>query len=92
MGLFSTYRYVGGLVYLPSSRTDIDKIGDFFNTTQDTKLEVRKVQTQIRDSEGRRWRISARAWVAVNAEGAEQCWTLEEFVAGRIVGVETVEW
>ena len=92
VGLFSTYRCVGGLVYFPCSSTDIDKIGDFLAGTQDTKMEMRTVQTLIRDSEGRRRGISAWACIAVDKEGAEQWWTLEEFVAGRIVGIETVKW
>jgi hypothetical protein len=70
----------------------MQKINDFLTTTHTTRTEMRKVQTQIRDSEGKRCEIGAWAWVAVDQEGTEEWWTLEDFVAGRIVGLGTVEW
>ncbi|KAH0375875.1 hypothetical protein KCU92_g10021, partial [Aureobasidium melanogenum] len=89
---FSTYHHVNGLLYFPCSPTAMQKINDFLTTTHTTRTEMRKVQTQIRDSEGKRCEIGAWAWVAVDQEGTEEWWTLEDFVAGRIVGLGTVEW
>lgn len=89
---FSTYHHVNGLLYFPQGLDVMEKISDFLAITHNTKSEMREVQTQIQDSEGKRHDINAWAWVAVTAEGAEEWWTLEDFVAGRIVGLGTVEW
>ncbi|KAG9966250.1 hypothetical protein KCU61_g1200, partial [Aureobasidium melanogenum] len=89
---FSTYHHVNGLLYFPPSPTALSKINDFLAATHTTNPEMRKVQTQIQDSEGKRHEISAWAWVAVIKELTEEWWTLEDFIAGRIVGLGTVEW
>lgn len=68
------------------------KITDFLVASHTARSEMRKVYTQIQDSEGKRHEISAWAWVALSTEGAEEWWTLEDFIAGRIVGLGTVEW
>ncbi|KAG9589628.1 hypothetical protein KCU77_g2421, partial [Aureobasidium melanogenum] len=88
----STYHHVNGLLYFPSSPAALSKINGFLTATHTTDTERRKVQTQIQDSEGERHEITAWAWVAVTKEGTEEWWTLEDFIAGRIVGLGTVEW
>jgi hypothetical protein len=53
---------------------------------------MRKITTQIQDSDGKRREVVACAWVAKVAEGTEEWWTCEEFIAGRVIGLESVEW
>jgi len=89
---FSTYHHVNGSLYFPQSAEAMEKISDFLAATHTTKTEMRKVKTQIQDTQGKRHEIGAWAWVAVNVEGTEEWWTLEDFIAGRIVGLGTVEW
>lgn len=89
---FSTYHHANGLLYFPQSPEAIEKISNFLAITHNNKTEMSEVQTQIQDSEGKRHEISAWAWVAVSTEGTEEWWTLEDFIAGRIVGLGTVEW
>ncbi|CAD0090061.1 unnamed protein product [Aureobasidium vineae] len=89
---FSTYPRVQGLLYFPEHAGVMEQIGEFFAVYHKAQLEMRKVQTQVEDTEGKRHDITAWAWVAAAAEGEEQWWTLEDFVAGRIIGFESVEW
>lgn len=89
---FSIYHHVNGLLYLPSSPDAVTKITEFLAGAHTIRAEMRKVQTQVSDPQGKRHEIEAWAWVAVSAEGTEEWWTLEDFVAGRIVGLGAVEW
>lgn len=89
---FSTHHHVNGMLYFPQDPEALEKINDFLTTTHNTKSETRKVKTQIQDSERKSHEIGAWAWVAMSTKGAEEWWALEDFVAGRIVGLETVEW
>lgn len=89
---FSIYRHVNGLLYFPSSLDAVTKITEFLAGTHTIRAEMRKVQTQVSDSQGKRHEISAWAWVAETKEGTEEWWTLEDFVSGRVVGLGSVEW
>ncbi|KAH0293780.1 hypothetical protein KCU62_g860, partial [Aureobasidium sp. EXF-3399] len=95
----STYHHVNGLVYFPKTSACIEKLNAFFTTrcpmqepTQTPEMGMRKVTTQVQDSNGRRHDIIAWAWVAKTAEGTEEWWTCEDFVAGRVVGLQSVKW
>lgn len=87
----STYRHVNGLVYFPKTSACIDKLNGYF-ASHTPKVELRRVTTQIQDSNGKRHDIAAWAWIAENAEGTEEWWTCEDFVAGRVVGLQNVNW
>jgi hypothetical protein len=87
----STYSHVSGLLYFPKTSSCIDKLHNFFSQ-QTPKLEMRGVTTQIQDSNGKRHNVLSWAWVAEAAEGAEEWWTCEDFIAGRVVGLQNVEW
>jgi hypothetical protein len=87
----STYHHVNGLLYFPKTSSCIDKLHNFFSQ-QTPKLEMRGVTTQIQDSNGKRHNVPSWAWVAEGAEGAEEWWTCEDFIAGRVVGLQNVEW
>jgi hypothetical protein len=89
--LTSTYHHTNGLLYFPKTSSCLDRIHHFF-TTQTPKLDMRNITTQIRDSDGKRREVVACAWVAKVAEGTEEWWTCEEFIAGRVIGLESVEW
>lgn len=87
----STYHHVNGLLYFPRTFACIDKLDDFFSS-QTPELRMTKVTIRIQDSTGERLDIIAWAWTAETAEGTEEWWTCEDYVAGRIVGLQNVEW
>jgi hypothetical protein len=89
--LTSTYHHTNGILYFPKTSLCIDKLDHFF-TSQTPKLEMRKVTTQIQDSNEKRHDVVAWAWIAKAAEGTEEWWTCEDYIAGRVVGLESVEW
>jgi hypothetical protein len=89
--LTSTYHHTNGLLYFPKSALCLDKLDRFF-VSQTPKVEMRKVTTQIQDSDGKRRDVVAWAWIAKAAEGTEEWWTCEDYIAGRVVGLESVEW
>lgn len=87
----STYHHVHGLLYFPKTSACVEKLNDLFST-QKPRLEMKKVIAQIQDSTGKRHDLVAWAWVARTAEGTEEWWTCEDFVAGRVVGLQNVKW
>jgi hypothetical protein len=89
--LISTYQHVNGLLYFPKTSSCIDRLEHFF-AAQVPIVEKRKVATQIQDSAGKRVDVIAWAWIAKVAEGTEEWWTCEDYIAGRVVGLESVEW
>ncbi|CAD0114625.1 unnamed protein product [Aureobasidium uvarum] len=89
---FSTYHQVQGLLYFPEDAGVVEKIGEFFAVHCKAEIKMRKATAQVEDTKGKRHDITAWAWVATAVEGEEQWWTLEDFVAGRIIGFESVEW
>jgi hypothetical protein len=89
--LASTYHHTNGLLYFPKSSLCIYKLNHFF-ISQTPKLEIRKVTARIQDSDGKRRDVVAWAWIAKAAEGTEEWWTCEDYIAGRVVGLESVEW
>jgi hypothetical protein len=101
-GALATYTYTNGMVFFPASARDneefMEMIGEWYQATRtrQSSIEIRKIRVQIEDAEGERWNIDALAWVTEDGhdEGAEneEWWTVEEFVAGRVVGLGTVKW
>jgi hypothetical protein len=89
--LMSTYQHVNGLLYFPKTSSCVDKLDHFF-ATQVPIVEKRKITTQVQDSDGKRVDVVAWAWVARAAAGTEEWWTCEDYIAGRVVGLESVEW
>jgi hypothetical protein len=89
--LTSTYQHVNGQLYFPQTSSCVDKLDHFF-ATQVPEVEMKKVATQIQDSDGKRVDVVAWAWIAKVAQGTEEWWTCEDFIAGRVVGLENVEW
>jgi hypothetical protein len=89
--LISTYQHVNGLLYFPKTSSCVDKLDHSF-APRVPKLERRKITTQIQDSTGKRHDFVAWARIAKVAEGTEEWWTCEDYIAGRVVGLENVEW
>jgi hypothetical protein len=87
----STYHHVDGLLYFPKDSSCVGRLNDYFSP-QTSQVEMREVVTQIQDSNGKRHEVAARAWVARAAEGTEEWWTCEDFIAGRVIGLENVKW
>jgi len=87
----STYHHVNGLLYFPKTSACIEKLNNILST-QTPRLEMKEATAQIQDSNGRRHDIITWAWVAETAEGTEEWWTCEDYVAGRIVGLHSVKW
>jgi hypothetical protein len=87
----STYQHVNGLLYFPKTSSCVDKLDHFF-AMQVPIVEKRKITTQVQDSDGKRVDVVAWAWVARAAAGTEEWWTCEDYIAGRVVGLESVEW
>ncbi|KAK6004483.1 hypothetical protein QM012_008345 [Aureobasidium pullulans] len=89
---FSIYHHVNGLLYFPQDQQAVEKVTTFLASTHNTKSEMRTAQTQIQDSEGKRHEVTAWAWIDEVAKGTEEWWTLEDFIAGGIIGLGTVDW
>ena len=87
----STYHHVHGLLYFPKTPACMEKFNNILST-QTIELDMKEATTQIQDSDGRRHDIIAWAWVAEVAEGTEEWWTCEDYVAGRVVGLHSVKW
>jgi hypothetical protein len=87
----STYHHVNGLLYFPKDSSCIGKLNKLFST-KTPNAGTRKLKTQIQDSNGKRHEVAAQAWVARAAEGTEEWWTCEDFIAGRVIGLENVKW
>jgi hypothetical protein len=89
--LISTYQHVNGLLYFPKTSSCVDRLDHFF-AAQVPKVERKRVTTQIQDSDDIRVDAVAWAWITKVAEGTEEWWTCEDYIAGRVVGLESVEW
>lgn len=87
----STYHHVHGLLCFPKTPACMEKLNNILST-QTSRLEMKKATTQIQDSSGKRHDIIAWAWVAGTPEGTEEWWTCEDYVAGRVVGLQSVKW
>lgn len=87
----STYHHVNGLLYFPKTSSCVGRLSDYF-PPHVSLVEIREVVTQIQDSNEKHHEVVAWAWVAGAAGGTEERWTCEDFIAGRVIGLENVKW
>lgn len=94
--MMSTYDHVQGLVFFPSFSTGTavpisiaEKIDGYYQAQ--ANCEMKKVDVEIGDSQGRRQRIAAWAWVS-EEDGVEERWSLEEFISGKVSGLGGLKW